>query len=376
MLSKSYKYTHNQWSEEFDPSLDSDNTMVLVFFDHRLEIKNQLKIIKKKFPQSKILGASTSGEIQNAEVLDDSIVCFVVKFDHTLLKLTSAPVNIGNSYEAGKKLAENLLAPDLKHIFLLSEGLNVDASSLITGLDETLKKHHIYCPVTGGLAGDSIHYKKTFIIHDDHVTNDHAVALGIYGEKVKIFSGIGTGWAPFGPMREVTKADRNTIYEIDRVPALQLYKLYLKEDAKNLPVSGLFFPLGINNEGIVRSVMRIDEEKNALIVAGSIRENTQVQLMHSNVMKLIEAAKKALDECHLDLSDDTTPTAALIVSCVGRRLIMGQKTEDEIDIIKESLPRGTEICGFYSYGEFSQTKCKQNELHNQTMTLIVFQEGS
>lgn len=377
MRTKSYKYTNNQWSEPFDPTLDSESTMVLVFFESTLVVDEQIKKIKETFPKSKILGSSTSGEIQNAEIIDNSIVCMVIKFDHTRLKLASTPVSFETSVQAGKNLANDLAAPDLKNIFLLTEGLDIDGSELIKELDQMLKKKNIHVPITGGMAGDGHRFINTFIISDTSVKTHQAVALGLYGEKVQVFSGTGTGWAPFGPLRYVTKSQRNTVFEIDGVPALKLYKEYLKEDAQNLPVSGVLFPLGISwgeNENIVRSVARIDEANNALIFASKIPEKTQVQLMHSNVMKLIDAAEQALDNCTLNFTNGQT-TAALIISCIGRRMIMGQKTEDEIDIIKNHLPNHAEICGFYSYGEYSPTTSKRNELHNQTMTLIVFQEG-
>lgn len=378
MRTKSYKYTNNQWSEPFDPTLDSESTAVFIFFESTLVVDEQIKKIKNTFPKSKILGSSTSGEIQNAEINDNSIVCMVIQFDHTQLKLVSTPVNFETSLQAGKNLAEALAAPDLKNIVLLTEGLDVDGSELIKELDQALKSKNINAAIVGGMAGDGHRFVNTFVINDTSSKTHQAVALGLYGEKVKMFSGTGTGWAPFGPLRYVTKAQRNTVFEIDGVPALKLYKEYLKEDALNLPVSGVLFPLGISwgeNENIVRSVARIDEANNALIFASKIPEKTQVQLMHSNVMKLINAAEQALDNCTLDFSNGKA-TAALIISCIGRRMIMGQKTEDEIDIIKERLPNHTEICGFYSYGEYSPTASKRNELHNQTMTLIIFQEGS
>lgn len=378
MRTKSYKYTHNQWSEPFDPTLDSESTAVFIFFESTLVIDDQIKKIKDTFPKSKILGSSTSGEIQNAEINDNSIVCLVIQFNYTRLKLVSTPVSFETSLQAGKELAEALAAPDLKNIVLLTEGLDVDGSELIKELDQALKKKNINAAIVGGMAGDGSRFINTFLINDTSVKTHQAVALGLYGEKVQMFSGTGTGWAPFGPLRYVTKAERNTVFEIDGVPALKLYKEYLKEDAKNLPVSGVLFPLGISwgeKENIVRSVARIDEANNALIFASKIPEKTQVQLMHSNVMKLIDAAEDALKDCSLNFANGQS-TAALIISCIGRRMIMGQKTEDEISIIKELLPDHAEICGFYSYGEFSPTASKRNELHNQTMTLIVFQEGS
>lgn len=358
--------------------MDSESTMILVFFESTLIIDEQIKKIKDAFPKSKILGSSTSGQIHNGEIFDNSIVCLVIQFKKTKLKLVSTPVSFETSAHAGRTLGENLAAPGLNNIILLTEGLDIDGSDLIKELDQTLNKKNIHVPIAGGMAGDGHRFINTFIIDDTNVKTNQAVALGFYEGNVNVFTGTGTGWAPFGPLRVVTKAYRNTVFEIDGVPALKLYKEYLKEDAKNLPVVGILFPLGISwgeNENIVRSVAQIDEANNALIFASKIPEKTQVQLMHSNVMKLIDAAENALDNCPLDFTSGKA-TAALIVSCIGRRLIMGQKTEDEIEIIKDRLPDHAEICGFYSYGEFSQTKTNRNELHNQTMTLIIFQEGS
>lgn len=376
MLTKSYKFSNNQWSEPFDPSLDSENTMILVFFESTLVIDQHVKNIKNFYPKSKILGSSTSGEIQNAEIYDNSIVCVVTKFTHTRLKLFSLPINFETSAEVGRAISESLASPELKNILLFTEGLDIDGSDLIKEMHQTLIEKNMNVPISGGLAGDGSRFINTFVIFGTEVKTHHAVALGFYGDHIQVFTGTGTGWDPFGPPRIVTKAVRNIVYEIDGLPALKLYREYLKEDAQNLPVSGVLFPLGVSwgkNENIVRSVARIDEANDGLIFASRIPENTKVQLMHSNVMKLIDAAENALENCSLDFSNGA-PTLALIVSCIGRRMIMGQKTGDEIEIIKTRLPVHTEICGFYSYGEFAPTIKKQNELHNQTMTLIIFQE--
>lgn len=376
MLTKSYKCIQNQWSEPFDSAMDSESTMILVFFESTLVIDKHLKTIREAFPKSKILGSSTSGEIQNGEINDNSIVCTVIKFAHTRLKLISSPVNFETSAEVGRSISNSLASPELKNILLLTEGLDIDGSDLVKEMHQALSEKNCNVPISGGLAGDGDRFVNTFVVFGTEVKTHHAVALGFYGDHIQVFAGTGTGWDPFGPARVVTKASKNTVFEIDGIPALKLYREYLKEDAQNLPVSGVLFPLGVSwgkNENIVRSVARIDEANQGLIFASRIPENTKVQLMHSNVMKLIDAAKNALDNCHLDFTNGD-PTFALIVSCIGRRMIMGQKTEDEIEIIRDRLPLHTEISGFYSYGEFAPTASKQNDLHNQTMTLIVFQE--
>ena len=65
----------------------------------------------------------------------------------------------------------------------------------------------------------------------------------------------------------------------------------------------------------------------------------------------------------------------LVVSCVGRRLVMGQLTEEELEIVREKLGDATAITGFYSYGEMAPFgEIMLCQLHNQTMTLTTIYE--
>ena len=71
------------------------------------------------------------------------------------------------------------------------------------------------------------------------------VAVGLYGEHVKLGHGSKGGWDTFGPERIVTKSDGNVLYELDDKPALALYKEYLGDRAAGLPGSALLFPLAL-----------------------------------------------------------------------------------------------------------------------------------
>ena len=69
------------------------------------------------------------------------------------------------------------------------------------------------------------------------------------------------------------------------------------------------------------------------------------------------------------------PDLALLISCVGRKLILKQRIEEEVDGVREALGATTKLTGFYSYGEISPfTPGAKCELHNQTMTITTFLE--
>jgi len=263
---------------------------------------------------------------------------------------------------------------DLKHVLILSDGQTVNGSELVQGLNLGLPEN---ITATGGLAGDDSRFEKTLVV-DSHgnARTDTIVALGFYGTDLEVGFGSKGGWETFGMERVVTKSNKNVLFEIDDQPALELYKSFLGENAKDLPSSALLFPLSMKvnaeDKAIVRTILNINEEDQSLIFAGDIPEGALVQLMKSNSYKLIDGAESAADIAKSRLTKK--PDLALLVSCVGRKLVMKQLAEEEVEVVQEELNTPT-VTGFYSYGELAPfeafMKC---ELHNQTMTITTLKD--
>jgi hypothetical protein len=74
------------------------------------------------------------------------------------------------------------------------------------------------------------------------------------------------------------------------------------------------------------------------------------------------------------LPDVSGPQLAVAISCVGRRLVLGERTEEEIEATLEALAPGAELVGFYSYGEIGPHAEGFCDLHNQTMTVTTIGE--
>ncbi|HEV7380756.1 MAG TPA: FIST N-terminal domain-containing protein [Dyadobacter sp.] len=364
-------------SETSSISLSAEPDIIFVFGNRELlETNSVIARLRSRYPNAIFSGCSTAGEIAGESVNDNTIVITGIQFEKT--KITSSLVTLQevefDSFAAGQKLVSQLPSQGLTHVFVVSDGLHVNGTDLVNGMREVLDAH---VTITGGLAADGSHFIKTVIVEPDGtIATESVAAIGFYGDAISIGFGSRGGWDSFGLDRLVTRSTDNILYEIDGQPALDLYKSFLGDQAKQLPASGLLFPLSMrdseNKAPVVRTILGVNEEHKSLTFAGDIPQESFVRLMKANNDRLIngaeEAAAAALD------SRESAPEFALLVSCVGRKLVLKQITEEEVECVSEVLGKPA-IAGFYSYGELAPfNKNTQCELHNQTMTVTTFRE--
>lgn len=331
--------------------------------------------IRCKFPYAQIVLSSSAGEIYEEEVFDDSISVTAIVMEKTRIQTAQVDsTEFSSSYDAGKALMEKLNVPNLKYVFVLSDGGLVNGSELVKGINESKSEEIL---VTGGLAGDGTKFEKTFVGLNAIPSTGKIVAIGFYGNQLVVSHGSMGGWETFGLERKVTKSNKNILFEIEGKNALSLYKTYLGKYAEELPGSALLFPLSLviesSNETVVRTILSINEVEQSMTFAGDIPEGSKVRFMRANFDKLIHAASDAANNCLY--VKDTIPKLALLVSCVGRKIILGNRIEEEVEAVKDIFGPETTITGFYSYGEISPIKTTINcELHNQTMTITGINE--
>jgi hypothetical protein len=346
--------------------------LVMVFADHDFfHSETCFNDLRARFPLARIVGCSSAGTIGGVEISDEDVVATAIKLERASVRLTAVDVIDGvSASDAGVRLMKELQGDDLRHVFVLSDGLNVNGSDLALGLN------HSNLAVTGGLAGDGTRFGKTWVMADAPAKSGRIAALGFYGD-VTVKSGCFAGWEEFGAERVVTISKGNVVYEIDGEPALKLYKKYLGEMANELPASGLRFPLSIQEDKaakpLIRTLLAVDEAAQSLTFAGDVPSGYLCKLMRTNLDSLIDNAGMAAESAQSARQD--VNGLCLVISCVGRRLVMGQMTEEELEIVQERLGAATTITGFYSYGELAPfSDVMHCQLHNQTMTLTTVYE--
>ncbi|MBU6427689.1 MAG: FIST C-terminal domain-containing protein [Cyanobacteria bacterium REEB65] len=363
------------WSVPEFPKRDSKNTLIIVFgAPEFIDSPEPLKQLRDAYPNSTILGCSSSGEVFETKISDGSLAVAVAQFETSTLKTVVTTVKDGtDSFQAGEMVARQLNDPGLRHIFVLADGLKTNGSHLVQGINSIVDPAIV---VTGGLAGDGTRFQRTWVLANGLPAEGFVTAVGLYGDRVRVGHGSMGGFDKFGPERIVTKSEGNTLFELDGKPALELYKTYLGDRANELPGSGMLFPLTIrpdaqDDRALVRTVLAIDENKQSISFAGDIPTGAVAQLMRADFDRLIEGASGAA----LRIKGDTSGhTLALAVTCVGRRVVLGERTEEEVEATMDVLPKGTRQIGFYSYGEISPYATGKCDLHNQTMTLTTIAE--
>jgi hypothetical protein len=357
-------------------SLGEAANLALIFASSALfKSPEFLTNVRQMYPRAYVAGCSTAGEIAGSHVLDDTAVVTAVKFDGSSIRAAEADVTgPQDSFSAGKRLASMVPHENLVHAFVLSDGLAVNGSDLVGGLTSGLPEG---VAITGGLAGDGARFAETFVCANGVAAQKRVVLLGFYGSRLRVGYGSMGGWDPFGPERRVTRASGNVLYELDGRSALDLYKEYLGEHAANLPASGLLFPLALRRQNsqdvVVRTILAVDEKAQSMTFAGDIPEGGLARLMRANFDRLVDGASGAARACHRSVTDQTD--LAILISCVGRKLVLKQRIEEEVEAVVDVLGKGAITTGFYSYGEISplmpEARCA---LHNQTMTITTFRE--
>jgi len=331
--------------------------------------------LKAFYPAASIIGCTTGGEITDTEVHDGSIIATAIEFKNARLAFAETSIVDAEqgSFQAGARLGKSLPREGLRGVFLLSDGMRVNGTELVAGIQHVLGPE---ITITGGLAGDGSAFVSTRVGLNANPESGNLVAVGFYGLGVRLGYGSVGGWDAVGPERLVTRSSGNTLFDLDDLPALDLYKKYLGPESAKLPASALLCPLRIHPVGkpeasLVRTVIGIDEARKAMIFAGAIPEGHVAQIMLGHFDHLIAGAGLAAEKAAFPEAQ-----LAILVSCIGRKLLMGQQITDEVDAVRNVLGESCRLTGFYSYGEIAPMENSPFcDLHNQTMTITTIAEA-
>jgi len=336
-----------------------------------------VQTVTELFDGAAVVGCSTAGEISDDGVSEGSCIVTAVAFEATRVKSVSSALSaMSDSRANGERIGKALAHSELRAILVFGPGVQINGSALVDGITAIVGSN---VPVMGGLAGDDGAFKRTWTWGVNGVTDSHVIGLGLYGNSLDFAYGCFGGWETFGPERKITRCEGNVLYELDGKPALDIYKRYLGEYAKSLPASGLLFPFAIlgadrKSLGLIRTILGIDESSGSLTLAGAIESNGYLKLMHASTDKLVDGAEVAARDA-VSMHSGKGDGLAILISCIGRKLVMGERVDEEVDAVSSVLGSRVARTGFYSYGEISPFGAGGNcHLHNQTMTITWLSE--
>lgn len=332
--------------------------------------------IRNFYPGAYIVLCSTAGEILDTEVRDGSISLTAAHFEKSIVRFTETTIPAGgDSLSVGKRLAEFLPVEGLVHAMVFSDGLAVNGTLLVKGINDNLP---VSVTVTGGLVGDGADFKETLVGRDAAGEARKVVLLGFYGAALKVGFGSFGGWEGSGKTHTITKSKGNVLCELDGKPALAVYKEYLGDKVNGLPSSALLFPLKLHTgdkQDVVRTILGVNETDQSMTFAGDMPENVTAELMTAALDKLVGGASVAANMSMKGVGG-AAPELAILVSCVGRKLVLADRVAEEVKAVRDIFGSTTPIGGFYSYGELCPASYEERHclLHNQTMTITALRE--
>jgi hypothetical protein len=350
--------------------------LVLVFADNELLADPALPaLLAEVYPGAAVVGCTGSGQIHDDGARLDGVVVTAVGFDRTRVAVVTTTIaDAADSAAAGRRLAQGLAPDGLAAVVVLVPGLDLNGSEVVAGMRAELPSE---VTVSGGLAGDRGEFRETMTLAGTSVGPRQLVGIGLYGAALITRVGSRHGWRPLGALRRVTRCDRNVLHELDGEPALDLYRRYLGDYADGLPATALLFPFEIvsadcRQVGPIRTVLDIDRTTGTVTLAGDVDPDGYLRMMHATNDSLIVGAEAAAAEVLAGADHGL----ALLVSCIGRRLVMGDDAESEIEAVRATLGPRTRVAGFYSFGEIAPSPLGASHLHNQTLTITYLTEGA
>ena len=337
--------------------------------------------ITKKIP---MIGGTTAGEISSYGLSVDSVVVLALK-SKDIKFYVGMGNGIGKSEEkAGRQLANSVYKKGArktaKTLVMLPDGLAGDGLKIIKGAQQVLGEDF---EIVGGSLGDEDKFKQTFQYFNGKAYNDVVVGVLICSNKITTASGVRSGWESVGPRFRCTSSKVNVVYKFGDKTALEVYTEFLgQERAKKLPAIGLEYPIGMVDEKAkiegydyfqIRCPLAVNKDDGSITFAASIPEGKEVTLTYSSRNSIIRGSTLAAKQVQKTLGK-SKPKLVLMFSCVARKMVLGRRTNEEINSVRKVIGRNVPVFGFYTYGEIGPIdkrirSLKSTRWHNETVVL-------
>jgi serine phosphatase RsbU (regulator of sigma subunit) len=346
--------------------IDTNKTLIQVFSGciEKNEILDICKILKDKNSDIKFIGTTTAGEIYNGNIGKGSITISIMEFEHT--SFINKHFNNEDNFELGVDIANSLFVDNTKVMILFIEGLLNNGNDVVDGIasvDNTI-------PIAGGMAGDNGAFSKTYIFDNNGVYENGAVAVSLNSKVLNVLTNYQLNWQAIGKFMTITKAKKNRLYEIDGIPASDIYRRYLGDKiGDDLPHSAIEFPLlKIEENGleICRTFVHKFDEDGSLLTIGNLDVGDKVRLAFGNVDLIINGANEDIRNYQY-----FQPEAIFTYSCASRITFLQSDVVRELQPLNDIAP----IAGFFTYGEIYHQNNK-NSLLNISLTILGLSESS
>lgn len=322
-----------------------------------------------------VVGCTSAGEISCEGYGYNSAVLGGFVSDQVDVHVAFVDEIARDSERAGEILAASL--PGGVHfVQLFSDALKGNGCALLRGMTRVLGDATV---IGGGAAADNMRFCHTLQFFGPSIHTGAAVAMGFSG-RFRLGMGVRSGWSPIGIAKRVTRAAGNVVYELNHQPALEVYRRFLGKHVDKLPAVGAEYALGlVDNYGtmglddycLMRASLAVNHQDGSILYGGEVPQGAMVRFTCCDSNSLLEAAGGAGRAAVAELSG-STPVMAFFYSCLARKVMLGRRTPEETEMVRQILGRSIPILGFYTFGEYGRIAIgKPSVLHNETAAVTI-----
>jgi hypothetical protein len=346
------------------------------------------KAFAEAIPGVPFVGCSTDGEITGAGLSVDSVCVMLLASRNVKARAAVVAPLSRDSHEAGAEIARRLKQQDDFALFLLPDGLTGNGSAIIRGAQTVVGQKFV---IAGGTAGDRGRFAKTWQVCNGEAYTDALVGMMLSSSRpIEVGHGVMSGWRPMGIAKTVTHAEANTVYRIEDETALAVYSTFLGEKASQLPAIGVEYPFALVDESgvvderglregeeyiLLRAPMSVDRDKGAVSFAAEIPQGAKIKMTRAKSDEIIDGSREAARRAVKGLSGK--PDIVFFFSCMARKVVLGRRTNKEIEAAQEAFGTDVPLIGFYTYGEIANCGEKNPicRFHNETATFLALRES-
>lgn len=323
-----------------------------------------------RWPELELVGCSTDGEISSTVgKSQDSVVLALFGSERVGMRVGVGRNIFADPAAAARdaiEAAKEGLDKDIRLCIVVMEGLRVDACAVVETIQAALPSGAV---VVGGLAGGGGGWDRTVQTIGREVL-EGTVCVLLFAGPLTVSAAAGNGWVPVGSMHRVTKSAGTRLSEIDDHAAVDLYTRYLGGHS-------LYHPLAVypkdDGEFFIATSPSVDPD-GSVTVLNNVPTGSGVRLADAHADDLIVAAELVSREA-AHAFRGLPVDAGLAFSCSGRRILLGSRVGEEIDLLRQSTGLGIPIAGFYSYGEICPLRGQHEaRVHNSTLAFVLLGE--
>lgn len=333
--------------------------------------------INAAFPGIELIGCTSDGEVSSTMAFSEESVTFIAFASDTITMKAGLGRNVSLYGEKSARMAvESALAAlgdKPKLAIALVESYMTNGAGFVRGLSAAFGDG---TPVFGGFSTDQLRLKDTRQFFKNEVLTDCAPVL-VFGGPLLVSSGLDSGYEPIGREGVVTAADGNIVQKIDMKPASEFYKRYLGDsvgDSAEYSDYPLMVRENDEEEHCIRSAVGLNGSDGSLLFLSEMREGAKIRISEASRDMIIEGTRKSVLSAFESYPGEK-PTAALLFSCACRKRLLGTRTKEELEIVKNVVSDSLPICGFYTYGEIGPARAGGRALfHNDSFVAVLIGE--